>query len=105
MIAGIIFIPLYWKCSELQFDTLIQKIESGEAEKFIIANSDKDKVSFAYFALEGLALPQPLKTDNLDDEFLRFPRFDFLNKVSNWSSEFSIKWCKNLFLYFILFPT
>ena len=39
--AGIIFTPLYWEYSELQFDTLIQKIGSEKAEKFMIVNTEK----------------------------------------------------------------
>ena len=34
-------IALYWECSELQFDTLIQKIGYREAEKFMIVNIEK----------------------------------------------------------------
>ena len=40
MNAGKIFVSLYLGFSELQFDTFIKKTESGEAEKFTIANSD-----------------------------------------------------------------
>ena len=44
MTTGIIFTPWYRECSELQFDTLIQKIGSREAEKYMIVNTEK--VSF-----------------------------------------------------------
>ena len=52
MNIGTIFTPMYWECSELQFDTLIKKVGSGEAEKFMIVNTDKVSCVWNVIAIE-----------------------------------------------------
>ena len=70
---------MYWEYFELQFDALIKKIGSGEAEKPFIANSDKVSCA-SIFEFRIDTLLQPRKTDNLNDEFLPFSWFDFPNQ-------------------------
>ena len=108
MNTGIICTPLYWECSELQFDTLIQKIRWGEAEKFMIVNAEKVSCALIFvicFEKIGLAATAK-KIDNSNDEFLRFPWPDFLDQgVKLKLKTFSIQWCKNYSCIHQLLPT
>ena len=93
---------MFW-ASIWHFDLENRIRGSGEIHHCKYCNINKVScVNFQISHRDGLALPQPRKTVNLNDEFLPFPWSDFLHQgIKLKVTTFSIQWCRN---YFCIYP-